>query len=452
MASVRTSRLDTNASAIASVVAPIIPSVPSVTGSTPNINGTTGASTNVPQALFKWAPSSGGGTITYTLQYRINGGGWNTINNIANSGSPSYAIPNATFGNTVDVQVNATNTAGTSAWSAISTVTVPLWAVPQLQSSWQNYGGTAYSSGQYDTVGFTRTSAGLVALKGLVKSGSSYPSSIFTLPAGFRPSEQQIYAVIAGSDSAPGRVDVFPDGTVALATGSNGYVSLDSVRFIAAPPIAPAFTPFTPGAGWVYYSTPYATPGYYVDSVGRVNVKGLVKNGSTGALWTFPSISGQSLAPSEISYSPSLGGDNNFAEYSLQPAANSNALGYVAGVNSYITLQSIFYPAGATTWTNLTMQNSWINYGSPYTVPAFTKASDGVVTIKGFIKSGTAANNTVLATLPAGYRPKQEMIFEVAGTDREARVDIGPNGNIILVYAYSNAWLSLDNISFLAEQ
>jgi hypothetical protein len=452
VASIRSTRLDTNASVIASPVAPSIPSIPVVTGSAPNINQTTGSSTNVPQALYKWSPSTGGGTITYTLQYRINGGSWNTVNNIANSGTPSYAVPGTSFGNVVDVQVKATNSAGASAWSATSTITVPLWAVPQFQNGWLNYGvtgGGGYSGQPYDTVGFSRSSSGLVSLKGLVKSGSTYPNAIFTLPVGYRPSETQMFSVIAGSDSAPGRVDVFADGTVTLDAGTNGYVSLDTVRFMPAPPAGPTFTPFTPATGWVFYGSPYAAPGYYVDSAGRVNVKGLIKSGST-TIWTFPT--SPSLAPAEISYNASVGGDNGFAEYNLQPSGNSNALSYNAGSNAFFTLQSIFYPAGAATWTNLTLQNSWVAYSSPYTVAAVTKGSDGIVSIKGFMRSGITTNNTIIATLPVGYRPKQEMIVEGISTDRLARLDIYPNGSIALVYAYANTWLSIDNINFPAEQ
>jgi hypothetical protein len=446
--SLQSTRSDVNATSIATVPAPTIPSVPSVTGKS-NTTGISSTSTIAGKPTFSWNPSTGGGTITYSLQYRINGGSWSSTVTIPGSGAPSYTIPTVQFGKTVDVQVQASNAAGTSTWSSAATVAVPVYATPQLQNGWQNYVGTGYSGGLYATAGFTRSSAGVVSLKGLIQSGSGV---MFTLPVGFRPAEQEIFAV--DGTGAAGRLDIYPDGTVQLPSGTGTYVALNDVHFTAAPPDGPSYTTSSTSGSmtlinsWATYgSPPWATPAYLIDTAGRVQIKGLVKSGA-GRIWANPSAS---FAQAENSYLPSLGGNNGYAEFSVQNAANGNGVTYVAGTNSYITMQNMYYPSGATTWTSFTPSGSWVYYGAPYTTTAYTKGNDGIVSVKGFIRSGTVTGGTVIGNLPAGYRPSLEMMFEVSSADAFGRIDILPNGNIV-IGAANVAWLSLDNINFQAEQ
>lgn len=71
-------------------------------------------------------------------------------------------------------------------------------------------------------------------------------------------------------------------------------------------------------------------------------------------------------------------------------------------------------------------ENGWINVGGAAATAAFYKDPDGVVHIKGLIRSG--ANTAVAFTLPAGYRPAQDLRFVQTGYDgaseRVARIDI----------------------------
>jgi hypothetical protein len=54
-------------------------------------------------------------------------------------------------------------------------------------------------------------------------------------------------------------------------------------------------------------------------------------------------------------------------------------------------------------WNNLTLQNSWVTFGSE--TPQYTKRSDETVWVHGSVANGTTTDGTVIATLPVGYRP-----------------------------------------------
>jgi hypothetical protein len=114
-----------------------------------------------------------------------------------------------------------------------------------LACYWTNYG-----AGQSDAAYF-RDPAGVVHLRGLVKAhdGSEVPcditfggdpNRIFTLPAGYRPDRQSIAPTV--SNNSPGRINVNPDGRVAIETGypsfanAKQWVSLDNISFRCAPP------------------------------------------------------------------------------------------------------------------------------------------------------------------------------------------------------------------------
>ena len=93
---------------------------------------------------------------------------------------------------------------------------------PTLLGSWVNVGSF------YETAGYYKDGWNRVHLSGMVKSGSG---SIFTLPAGFRPSKVHLFTV-AASD-AFGTDTVSDTGSVAIGVGSSAtYVSLDGISFL----------------------------------------------------------------------------------------------------------------------------------------------------------------------------------------------------------------------------
>ncbi len=103
-------------------------------------------------------------------------------------------------------------------------LTPPAFTAPTLLNSWANYG-----SG-YSTAGYYKDAMGIVHLRGVVASGSS---TIFTLPAGYRPEFNGMFSTVTGLLNL-GRIDVMSNGNVVFVAGSNIYASLDGITFRAA--------------------------------------------------------------------------------------------------------------------------------------------------------------------------------------------------------------------------
>lgn len=93
-----------------------------------------------------------------------------------------------------------------------------------------------------------------------------------------------------------------------------------------------------------------------------------------------------------------------------------------------------------------TFTNGWANYGGLWSTCQYYKDSGGIVRLKGLGASGTTTQS--LFTLPVGYRPSEQLIFIVMSNSIIARMDIYPDGSVMPNTGISNAWVSLDNISF----
>lgn len=95
---------------------------------------------------------------------------------------------------------------------------------PAFQNSWVNFDTSADAITR-----FWKDPLGMVRIEGLVKSGTIGAFAVFTLPEGYRPARLQIFGT--DSNSAHGRVDVFPTGEVMARIGSNVYVTLSGISF-----------------------------------------------------------------------------------------------------------------------------------------------------------------------------------------------------------------------------
>lgn len=104
----------------------------------------------------------------------------------------------------------------------------------------------------------------------------------------------------------------------------------------------------------------------------------------------------------------------------------------------------------AYSFTAPTLLNSWVNFGaSGYSDAGYYKDRHGRVHLRGLIKNGAAAAS-VIFNLPSGFRPPGRLLFvTMGGGDTLARVDIDSNGDVIAQGFSSNAYFSLNGISFL---
>lgn len=99
---------------------------------------------------------------------------------------------------------------------------------PAFANAWVNFGSTN------ETAAYYKDGVGVVRLKGVIKSGT-VGSNCFTLPTGYRPAADIIFAVASfdGTNWIVGVLKVLSGGGVRPMAGSNNTFSLSGVSFRA---------------------------------------------------------------------------------------------------------------------------------------------------------------------------------------------------------------------------
>lgn len=98
-----------------------------------------------------------------------------------------------------------------------------------------------------------------------------------------------------------------------------------------------------------------------------------------------------------------------------------------------------------------TLLNSWVNYGAAYESACYWKDKCGVVHLAGLIKSGTTTAETVIFTLPEGYRPRTSEKFFAVSANAICVIDVYATGNVAIKTGANSGWLSLSGINFRAN-
>lgn len=102
----------------------------------------------------------------------------------------------------------------------------------------------------------------------------------------------------------------------------------------------------------------------------------------------------------------------------------------------------------STTWQNLVLANGW-NHHQQYNNVQYSKSFDGVVYLRGSANKGKIAYDTVIGTLPVGFRPTQTIyVMALNNSYALAVLGIHSNGNIVVKSNVDATWLNFDNISF----
>jgi hypothetical protein len=396
---------------------------------------------------------------TYAWQRSTDGGStWSNI-----TGATNATLTIASVDKTWDqnkFRVIVTDQFGKTLTSSTATLTVNTWGSLALQNNWTDY-GSPYSSN-----GSTLTSSGVVMLKGLIKrSGTPVQNEIIgTLPNNARPSGKLMFETSSSADTSTGmhtsRIDINTDGTIHFIYGDAGYLTLEGINFMAS---NNTFTAITPSNGWVNYGASsygdtFASAGYFVDSVGRTHTQGVVKNGTvTDGTQILPLPAALLTGTSQYLHIPDR--SSGFGYVGSDPTNGIVAKGN-SNTNTVMGVNTMFYPGSTVGWANLTLTNGWVAYGGGFASPQYIKGSDGIVTIKGLIKSGTVTDGTVIATLPAGYCPKDRTLIAGGVTNaksvrydvRQTTTGVPANGCSIEIYYGDATWASLDAITYLAEQ
>lgn len=386
---------------------------------------------------FTWTANP---LVTFSVRYNINGGAWITA---AESTQDSSIKLKASRADTITVQVAARNTTGSSGYGAGASRTIPSWDACSLQNSWANYGSP------YARCGYTKTKDGIIILKGLIRIPSSTApatsgQTLFTLPPGYRPSYRLIFHASSydttNTYGVKARVDVFPDGEVRIIDGNNNWVSLSDITFIPAGSLY-SWSDVSYQNSWINYGGSFAPFQYTKDSTGRVHLQGLVKPDAGTASTTVTQLPA-GYEPQQFLHLPDY-------RYDVKSIDENGTVIVPNYTGAYFAMQDMYYPVSFADWSNLTLQNSWVSYGSVNATPQYTRSSDCIVTVKGLIKSGTTGIAVVAATLPAGYRPSETLFFGGVTSTGYYRVQVEATGDIKLVYANAT-WSSLSMLNFVA--
>ena len=96
-------------------------------------------------------------------------------------------------------------------------------------------------------------------------------------------------------------------------------------------------------------------------------------------------------------------------------------------------------------WTNVDggvgFANSWVDFGIGWALSSYRQHTDGMVQIRGMIKSGTV--DQIAFTLPSGLRPPLHLTYAVDSNGVYGRVDIQTTG-AVKPKAGSNVWFALN--------
>ena len=135
------------------------------------------------------------------------------------------------------------------------------------------------------------------------------------------------------------------------------------------------------------------------------------------------------------------GFDNNWRpwRYAAQQSNSTNNSDYIALSKA---------ESNPTPWQNLPLQNGWQHHNL-YNNVQFSKTFDGVVFLRGSANKGKTANETIIGTLPVGFRPTQTLFVSAINNSYTVAVlGIYSNGNIVVKSNVDATWLNFDNISF----
>lgn len=102
-------------------------------------------------------------------------------------------------------------------------------------------------------------------------------------------------------------------------------------------------------------------------------------------------------------------------------------------------------------WTNIAaLNNGWTGFGGVYGSPRYTKLA-GWVSVEGLISGGTVAAGTPLFTLPAGYRPGQQLMVTTPSSAGSIFLEVTTAGEVLIGNLAADAGYLSVCLSFPAD-
>lgn len=327
-----------------------------------------------------------------------------------------------------------------------------VWIDVEPMGQWVHFPDAAWQNLRY-----TMTAGGVVSIQGMIRwtgtAASEYTSEseslVMVLPERFRPRERM--HMISQFSGGYFRTRVDTDGSVRAFVWKASAVNWINVSMT-----------FNSEYG-VYEELPLNSPWTVLGNAPRI------AKDSFDRVWMTGYIYGQSGTPTTNSNITTLpvgwrpNGSNNFNTVSgfnhdLLSVSTSGIVTWKVGQSQQsIDLNYISYSLPSVTgFQSIPLSNNWVNYGSTFWEPSVKKHKDGLVELRGHMKSGTvpaSGGSIVIGVLPEDCRPSKIIMMPALSGNKLIRVDLYPSGNILAHNTANNplssAWISLDSIKFV---
>jgi hypothetical protein len=180
--------------------------------------------------------------------------------------------------------------------------------------------------------------------------------------------------------------------------------------------------------GWTDYGNGTAGPAV-INISGIVHLKGeIATNGNNAEPFILPV--GDRPA-TEVNVPVDLSGATA-GELDIQPSGVVDVIYEQTWSDAQLgtSLDGATFATSGSSFTPLTPQNGWTNYGPPY-ASAAVRSISGIVRLRGAIK--TSGTNSLAFTLPAGFRPTHTVYVPVTQCSaNNGRLDIYSNGEVFV--------------------
>ena len=154
---------------------------------------------------------------------------------------------------------------------------------------------------------------------------------------------------------------------------------------------------------------------------------------------------------------PADGDGDSTNEIELPVGGSNGQVLQTDGSGGYSWTNNTVAP-GVYTAATLNSAGGWQYYNTAFGVTNFQdpryRKVDNVVTLEGLCrKSSAITNGDVVMTLPVGFRPLKTRIFSVETENGTARVDVNPNGTVLVATGFNvtQNWVSLDGLTFSVD-
>lgn len=150
---------------------------------------------------------------------------------------------------------------------------------------------------------------------------------------------------------------------------------------------------------------------------------------------------------------------------SFSDGVTYNSAEYLSKINGYAELSSeikelsekttlstligLFIATDSLSSKKLELLNSFSEWASGHPAPSCYKNVFGEVFLKGTIKAPNSSSNTVITTLPAGFRPLTTVDYTVIKSSTPALLRINGLGDVFLTESTTaGQWISLEGVRF----